>query len=187
MSRNIVDLVFLLPILLVSMMAHEVSHGYVAYPAGRSDREGPRSAHAQPAQASRSAGNGDVRAHLSSGRVRLRVGEAGSRESPTTSRIDSAACSWSGLRARPPTSSWRSGWRWCSTCSIRRVDVLRSAEVHRLHRALHGVPGERGAGHLQSRPDATARRVARAGGISASLTSTPAGSNSIATAWSSSC
>ena len=34
MSRNILDLVFLLPILLVSMMAHEVSHGYVAYRLG---------------------------------------------------------------------------------------------------------------------------------------------------------
>jgi Zn-dependent protease len=34
MGRNIADLVFLLPILLVSMMAHEVSHGYVAYRLG---------------------------------------------------------------------------------------------------------------------------------------------------------
>lgn len=34
MSRSIVDLIFLLPILLVSMMAHEVSHGYVAYRLG---------------------------------------------------------------------------------------------------------------------------------------------------------
>lgn len=34
MGRNILDLVYLLPILLVSMMAHEVSHGYVAYRLG---------------------------------------------------------------------------------------------------------------------------------------------------------
>lgn len=31
MGRNVLDLIFLLPILLVSMIAHEVSHGYVAY------------------------------------------------------------------------------------------------------------------------------------------------------------
>lgn len=34
MGRNILDLVFLLPILLVSMMAHEVAHGYVAFRLG---------------------------------------------------------------------------------------------------------------------------------------------------------
>lgn len=34
MGRNILDLVFLLPILLISMMAHEVAHGYVAYRLG---------------------------------------------------------------------------------------------------------------------------------------------------------
>ena len=34
MSRDILDLVYLLPILLVSMMAHEVSHGYVAFQLG---------------------------------------------------------------------------------------------------------------------------------------------------------
>ncbi|MCJ7795518.1 MAG: site-2 protease family protein [Thermoleophilia bacterium] len=34
MSRDILDLVYLLPILLVSMMAHEVSHGYVAFRLG---------------------------------------------------------------------------------------------------------------------------------------------------------
>jgi Zn-dependent protease len=33
-SRDILDLVYLLPILLVSMMAHEVSHGYVAFRLG---------------------------------------------------------------------------------------------------------------------------------------------------------
>jgi Zn-dependent protease len=32
--RDLAELVFLLPILLVSMMAHEVSHGYVAYRLG---------------------------------------------------------------------------------------------------------------------------------------------------------
>jgi Zn-dependent protease len=34
MGRDILDLVYLLPILLVSMMAHEVSHGYVAFRLG---------------------------------------------------------------------------------------------------------------------------------------------------------
>ncbi len=34
MGRGLLDLVFLLPILLVSMMAHEVAHGYVAFRLG---------------------------------------------------------------------------------------------------------------------------------------------------------
>ena len=34
MNARLLDLLFLLPILLLSMMAHEVAHGYVAFKMG---------------------------------------------------------------------------------------------------------------------------------------------------------